>query len=281
MTNTTSSRTAFTLIELLVVISIIALLIAILLPTLRTAREVAKSAACLSNQRQIGIALVTYSVDHRNVLVAANYRAQNGGGSDPRWAHLVSPYSSSPEFTRCPANEVTRETTPNGISGISPIGPAHVGYAANGNHTYTNGGNSRAPMDPTGLDKAFPNPIPAGAPTRTQGATTTPIWAVFNQWDDLERQSRLILIAEKGWDGGMQFPNKLWSPGYGDPMRYEWAHRGGTQSFLFADTHAEHLPLTATANDTTNLWDVRNNVPPNAAWIGYLEQVELMFRTGG
>jgi len=55
------SSHAFTLIELLVVITIIALLISILLPALSAAREAARATACLSNQRQIGLALQTYA----------------------------------------------------------------------------------------------------------------------------------------------------------------------------------------------------------------------------
>lgn len=55
---------AFTLIELLVVISIIALLIAILLPALAAARMTARSTQSLSNVRQIGMAMVNYTIDH-------------------------------------------------------------------------------------------------------------------------------------------------------------------------------------------------------------------------
>jgi prepilin-type N-terminal cleavage/methylation domain-containing protein/prepilin-type processing-associated H-X9-DG protein len=54
-------RSAFTLVELLVVIGIIALLIAILLPTVARAREQGKRVQCLSNLRQIHIAFVEYA----------------------------------------------------------------------------------------------------------------------------------------------------------------------------------------------------------------------------
>ncbi|MFA9480057.1 type II secretion system protein [Phycisphaerales bacterium AB-hyl4] len=54
---------AFTLIELLVVISIIAVLIALLLPALQSARQSAQAISCLSNFRQIGVALLQYADD--------------------------------------------------------------------------------------------------------------------------------------------------------------------------------------------------------------------------
>lgn len=55
---------AFTLVELLVVIGIIALLIAILLPSLSRAREAGRNAVCLSNLRQVHSALVLYAMDN-------------------------------------------------------------------------------------------------------------------------------------------------------------------------------------------------------------------------
>jgi prepilin-type N-terminal cleavage/methylation domain-containing protein len=61
-------RHAFTLIELLLVIAIIAILAALLLPTLQSAKSRVLRAQCISNQRQIGVALEVYAMDNADVM---------------------------------------------------------------------------------------------------------------------------------------------------------------------------------------------------------------------
>ncbi len=68
MENKRKIAKAFSLIELLVVIAIIAILAALLLPALSKAKSAAKRTNCISNERQINLAIRLYSEDHGDVI---------------------------------------------------------------------------------------------------------------------------------------------------------------------------------------------------------------------
>jgi len=83
---------AFTLVELLVVIAIIALLMAVLLPALSQARARARRTVCLSNLRQLGLAIHTYADDNN--------------GAVPRGPNQPLPYFSDQEWSEWATNQV-------------------------------------------------------------------------------------------------------------------------------------------------------------------------------
>ena len=84
----------FTLIELLVVVAIIAILAAILLPSLNKSRERAQAAACVSCLKQVGTAMASYSVDNQDYLPPNAV-----GGDGGAWAYLLLPYTKPQKTT--------------------------------------------------------------------------------------------------------------------------------------------------------------------------------------
>jgi prepilin-type N-terminal cleavage/methylation domain-containing protein/prepilin-type processing-associated H-X9-DG protein len=110
---------AFTLIEVLVVVAIIALLVAILLPSLAKARRQAKQVVCASNLHQAGVGLIAYGMQNKDRLPptwctqANNKEVPNLAG----WYDTNGPYGGSyvPALTKyagsqvwaCPANKMS------------------------------------------------------------------------------------------------------------------------------------------------------------------------------
>lgn len=95
----------FTLVELLVVVSIVALLIALLLPSLRQAREMARRAQCMSNQRQLGIGIAVYLGDHNRWMIIYDFMSTLP-------SPMVSPGLNSQTKPQC---DYWRDLWPDGV----------------------------------------------------------------------------------------------------------------------------------------------------------------------
>ena len=100
---------AFTLIELLVVIAIIAILAAILFPVFAQAREKARQASCLSNTKQLGLAVYQYYQDYDETGPNGTYRFGSIGG----WAGQIAPYVKNVQVFRCPSDILAPQSGEN------------------------------------------------------------------------------------------------------------------------------------------------------------------------
>ena len=115
---------AFTLVELLVVISIIALLMGILLPSLQKARRAALRMKCLSNMRNMEVAHWIYMTDWEGYFIDVGL-AHGGahGKEDVSWINTLAKYYSDKLLHRSPIDKSPHWPTEEGGQGV-PIPPS-------------------------------------------------------------------------------------------------------------------------------------------------------------
>jgi len=112
-TSLLSSRRSrrFTLIELLVVIAIIAILASMLLPALAQAREKARAISCVSNMKQVGLAVVMYADDFDGIYVPGSVQPVSGTTIAANYLLYNNKYLTDIKVWTCPS--CTATTSPN------------------------------------------------------------------------------------------------------------------------------------------------------------------------
>jgi len=178
-------RFGFTLIELLVVIAIIAILAAILFPVFAQAREAARKTSCLSNCKQLGLAVMQYTQDYDEgypinnwdtpAIGTADTDAHNAGyRSAVSWMWHIMPYMKNRQILVCPSDPNPK----NGWSGYDNTNavtcdtswgiPTPISYSANENLMAYGGINNPTGTGCLGGDPGWGLPLPttlAAVPT--------------------------------------------------------------------------------------------------------------------
>jgi prepilin-type N-terminal cleavage/methylation domain-containing protein/prepilin-type processing-associated H-X9-DG protein len=262
---TRRSAIGFTLIELLVVIAIIAILAAILFPVFAQAREKARQTTCLSNEKQILLAILQYTQDYDEMLPRLQAGPINWDGNinsdDQGWGieNAVDPYIKAgntwgPEHSasvwKCPSDPYQRDDC-DGAPGVG------TGYDISYGFTNYNAAN------PDTQFGVFADTSDPAVNSQTLAGIGAPAGTVImREWWNPNDYARFIATTRNDMSALLTFPVY---PGYlslgnycGDG--YEWkfsigAHNGQT-NFGFMDGHAKAMHANALWNvDANGIWD--------------------------
>ncbi|WP_432797338.1 type II secretion system protein [Poriferisphaera sp. WC338] len=250
MKNSKHRHNAFTLIELLVVISIIALLIAILLPALATSRQTAQSASCLANLRGLGQAFTIYNVDYPNGLPFTTL------GQIYPASHLQDFSTGFNDLRHCP---ISNNPPFDEAGGIGPwpgaanarwrmfnkdnTGPEYGSYGFNGflyNRSISEPHELGAMLGWSGVSAATPDDTWYDTIESVRSTTTTPLFADCNWFDAWpHHDDQIPPDANMGARWNMGMDGSPWQLG----RFYLNRHPNKTINMVFVDGHAENIGI--------------------------------------
>jgi prepilin-type N-terminal cleavage/methylation domain-containing protein/prepilin-type processing-associated H-X9-DG protein len=196
----TSRGSGFTLVELLVVMGIIAVLLAILIPAVRKARESARLVTCSSNMRQIGQALIMYTADNLQTIMPGS------GYTDSSGNYVEGPALNAITGWNYPTFNATDGFTV-GWSDTVMLGK----YAPN--HRYSSSGR---------LSAGAGNSTRAGVAGHTHNAAAGNVWLCPSDTNSAEADNNGRFISYAIAEGSYPMRNKFQNA---NQIRDQWTNR--------------------------------------------------------